>query len=225
MAQDKKKWFEVEIPILKMKAKLIGYSLADLNNRVIKLDLTRVLRGKSVEATVSIKVDKEKAEGDVSKLNLLGFFIRRMMRTNVDYVEDSFSAETLDSTMKVKPFMITRKKVTSEVRKALRIESRKYLEEYFKDKTSEEIFLDILNNKLQKSLSLKLKKVYPLALCEIRMIFIESRKEGVKINRVRTPETPEVVERSQIEEIEQELAEKAEKMQESKAEEASEKAE
>ncbi len=31
-------------------------------------------------------------------------------------------------------------------------------------------------NKLQKELSLKLKKIYPLALCEIRHFSIESEK-------------------------------------------------
>ncbi len=224
MAVEKKKWFEVEIPLLEMKVKLIGYSISDLNNRFVKLDLTRQLRGKSIEATVNIKVNKEKAEGEITKLNLLGFFIRRMMRTNIDYVEDSFSAESLDSIFQVKPFLITRKKVTSEVRKALRNEARKYLEEYFKDKTGEEILLDILNNKTQKSLSLKLKRIYPLALCEIRAISLEKKKEGVKIERVKKAKPEELAqEKSQIEEIEEELAEKAEKESEESEEPVKEK--
>ena len=36
----------------------------------------------------------------------------------------------------------------------------------------EEIFSDLLSGKFQKTLSLKLKKIYPLSLCEIKDIYI-----------------------------------------------------
>ena len=209
MATEKKKWFNVEIPLLRTSIKLIAYSIEELNGRTVKLDLTRALRGKSMEAIVKITSDKEKAEGTVAELNLLGFFIRRMMRNNISYVEDSLSLDTLDSIMRIKPFLITRKRVTRAVRKALREGAKNYLVEYFKDRTSEDIFSDIASNKLQKSLSLKLKKVYPLALCEIRMAAIEKRKPGVFIDRVKkaSPQDIEASEpKSQIEEIEAELA-------------------
>ncbi|MBU4086779.1 MAG: hypothetical protein KKB21_04360 [Nanoarchaeota archaeon] len=210
MAQDKKKWFDVEIPLLRMKIKLIAYSIEELDNRTVKLDLTRILRGKSLEAIVKIKVKDEKAEGEVSELNLLGFFIRRMMRNNISYVEDSLSLDCLDSVMRIKPFLITRKKVTRAVRKALRDAAKKYLEDYAKESTSEDIFQDIASNKIQKNLSGKLKKVYPLALCEIRMSKIEKIKEGVSIEktRIKKAKPEEIEEKSQIEEIEEELEKK-----------------
>jgi len=232
MALEKKKWFDVEIPLLRMKVKLIAYAIEELNGRTIKLDLTRVLRGKSLEAIVKIKVIDGRAEGTVSELNLLGFFIRRMMRNNISYVEDSFSLETLDSTMRLKPFLITRKRVTRAVRKALRDTAKTYLEEYAKDATSEEIFQDIASNKIQRSLSAKLKKVYPLAMCEIRMSKVESMKEGVIIEKTRVKKArPEDIEenepKSQIEEIEEELAgrEETETEEKTQAEETEEKTE
>lgn len=210
---EKKKWFEVDIPLLKTKVKLIAYSIEELNKRTIKLDLTRQLRGKSIEAIIQVEADNEKAIGSVTRLNLLGFFIRRMMRANIDYVEDSFSCDCIDSVLRIKPFLITRKKVTRAVRKALRENAKKYIEEYAKDRGTEDIFYDIISNKLQKSLSLKLKKVYPLALCEIRQAYIEKLKEGVKIEKLTTKKAaPEQLEeeqeKSQIEEIEEELRKK-----------------
>ena len=66
--------------------------------------------------------------------------------------------------------MLTRKHVSRSIRKTLREATRKYLEAYVKVRTLEEVFSDITTNKLQKELSLKLKKIYPLALCEIRII-------------------------------------------------------
>jgi ribosomal protein S3AE len=44
---------------------------------------------------------------------------------------------------------------------------------YAKGKTSEKIFEDILKNSIQKELSFKLKKIYPLSLCEIRIFKIK----------------------------------------------------
>ena len=40
-------------------------------------------------------------------------------------------------------------------------------------KKAEEIFDDILKGNIQKPLSMKLKKIYPLSLCEIRILKIE----------------------------------------------------
>jgi len=185
MAQEKKKFFEVEIPLIRQKIKLIAYEISQLNNRTVKLDLTRMLRGQNIEALIKIKVEDEKAVGKIKKLSVLGFFIRRMMRKSISYIEDSFSAECSDSILRLKPFLITRKKVTRAVRTALRNEANRYLKEYARDKPAEEIFSDIINSKLQRALSLKLKKIYPLALCEIREIRIEKEKEGIKVEKIK----------------------------------------
>jgi ribosomal protein S3AE len=101
------------------------------------------------------------------------YFLKRMVRKGTNYVEDSFSTEAKDSQIKIKPFLITRRKVSRAVRKALREKAKKEIISYVKTKTTNEIFEDILENTLQKSLSLKLKKIYPLSTCEIRVIRVE----------------------------------------------------
>ena len=106
------------------------------------------------------------------------------MRGGISYVEDSFKAESKDSVMIVKPFLITRKKVVREVRKALRNKTKEIILAEFKNKDLEEIFSDILSGSFQKSLSLRLKKIYPLAFCDIRVLKIEKRFENVKIEKV-----------------------------------------
>lgn len=185
MAQERKKFFEVEIPLIRTKIKLMAHEISQLNNRNVKLDLTRMLRGQSMEALIKIIVEENKARGKIARLTVLGFSIRRMMRKSISYVEDSFSAESLDSFLRIKPFLITRKKVTRAVRTALRNEANKYLKEYAKENSTEKIFSDIINNQLQRALSLKMKKIYPLALCEIREIKIEKEKEGVKLEKLK----------------------------------------
>jgi len=181
MATIRKKFHEIEIPELKTKVKAYASNLESLNNKTIKLDLTRLLRGKSLEATIKIKIEKDKAIGSIIKLSLLNFYIRRAMRKSTSYVEDSFLTEAKDVIVKIKPFLITRKKVSRAVRKTLRETSKEFLINYLKSKKIEEVFYDITSNKLQKTLSLKLKKIYPLALCEIKQISIEKNKQEPKL--------------------------------------------
>lgn len=173
----KKGFFEVNVPLTSTKISLYGESLEQLNGRVIRLDLTRSLKGKSLEVKFKVKLDKDKLVGEPVSVELFQSYIRRMMRKGVDYVEDSFIVECKDVSALVKPFMITRNRVSREVRKTLRNEAKKFLVNHLKSRTSEEIFSEISANRIQKELSLKLKKVYPLALCEIRHFSLIKPKE------------------------------------------------
>lgn len=177
MAILKKKFFEVEIPLTNSSVELLAYSIDALDKRTVKLDLTRQLRGKSIEAVFQVRVKDKKAVAEPVKLTLLPFFIRRMIRRSISYVEDSFSAECKDAWIRIKPFLITRKRVSRKIRKALNKEAKNWLVDYVKSKTYKDIFSEIIGNRLQKSLSLKLKKIYPLALCEIRVLKVEKLKE------------------------------------------------
>jgi ribosomal protein S3AE len=169
----KKKFFEIEIPLVGEKFEAQANSVQELNNKTIKLDLTRELRGKSVEVIFSIKVEDSKATGIPKKLTLLPFFIKHMLHTGIDYVDDSFVCESRESKIKIKTFFITRKKVSRQVRKTLRNSARNWLTDYSKEKTNNELFQEILSNTFQKPLSLKLKKIYPLAICEIKSLEIK----------------------------------------------------
>jgi len=169
----RKKFQEVEIPIINSNVEIIGNSLEELKDKLLKLDLTRQLRGKSLEAVFKISIMNNKLIANPVKIKLMPYFIRRMIRKRISYVEDSFLAKSQDSLIIVKPFLITRKRVSRAVRKALRNRARNWLEDYLSQKTDSEIFNDIFSNKLQKPLSLVLKKTYPLSLCEIRILEIK----------------------------------------------------
>ncbi len=178
MAQLKKKkrFFDVEMPIINKETQLFAEDISELNGKFIKYDLTRALRGKSVLIQLKVVVNDGKASAIPRELVLMPYFIRRMIRKGTDYVEDSFSAECKDAQLRIKPFLITRRKVSRAIKKGLREKAREELINYLKDKPSEKIFESILKNKLQKDLSLILKKIYPLSLCEIRMIKVEKEK-------------------------------------------------
>ena len=104
------------------------------------------------------------------------YFLKRMVRKGTNYVEDSFLVNCKNAQIRIKPFLITRRKVPRVVRKALRFKAKEELTKYIEDKKSEELFEGMVNNQIQKSLSLKLKKIYPLSLCEIRVFKVEKER-------------------------------------------------
>ncbi len=172
-AKRKKRFFDVDMPILRKETQLQAYELKDLDRKLIKYDLTRILKGKSILLQLKVKVKGEKATSVPRELKLLSYYLRRMIRKGTNYVEDSFSTNCKNAQIRIKPFLITRRKVSRAVRKALRERVKEELVKYVKTKNSEEIFEEVLKNQLQKTLSLKLKKIYPLSLCEIRTLKVE----------------------------------------------------
>ena len=170
----KKKFFEVSVPLISTKMHVYGYSPEDFNGKTIKIDMTRSLRGKGLELKVRIASENEKLQGALQNLNLFQSYIRRIIRKGTDYVEDSFEVESREHILRIKPFLITRKRVSRAIRKAIRESTRKYLEGKTKVMATKEIFSDIITNKIQRDIAQKVKKIYPLALCEIRQLNVVS---------------------------------------------------
>jgi ribosomal protein S3AE len=166
----KRKFYDVRVPFTTTKVHLYGSSLEQFENNVIKLDLTRNLRGKNLELRARVKKVGQELESDPISLELLPSFVRRMIRKGSDYVEDSFEIECKDGMLRVKPFLLTRKKVSRAIRNELRVTARKFIESHFKIRTTHELFSEMMANKIQRELFAKLKKIYPLSLCEIRVI-------------------------------------------------------
>jgi len=175
---EKRSFFDVETSATASKISLYAASAEDLNGRIVTIDLTRNLRGKGFEMKLRIKNEAGKLTGEPVCLQLVGSYVRRMMRKGSDYVEDSFYAESKDGKILVKPYLITRHKVSRGVRKALRNLTKETLLAHIATRKFKDVFNEITTNKIQKDLSVKLKKIYPLALCEIRVLeLVESSRK------------------------------------------------
>ena len=199
----KKGFYDVEVPLTALKVSLYGISNEQFEGRTINLDLTKSLRGRSLELKMKIKNEDGKLKAFPIKANLAGSYIRRSMRRGIDYVEDSFKTNCRDAITVIKPFFITRRRVSRSVRQNLRSNAKKYIESYLKIRTTKELFSDIIANKLQKGLALKLKKVYPLAMCEIRAFEILREKplEEIKEDeRKKLIEENDALEKARFEE-------------------------
>lgn len=175
----KKSFFEVNSDITAAKIHLYASSAEELDGKIVKIDLTRSLRGKSIELRLKVRMKEKELIGEPIALELAGSYIRRAFRKGADYVEDSFVCDCKDVGVLIKPFMLTRNKVSRAVRRRIRTVAKDYLIGYLKNRAAKEIFTEIMTNKIQKELSLKLKKIYPLAMCEIRIFEILGSKDDV----------------------------------------------
>jgi ribosomal protein S3AE len=215
----RKKFVEVRLPLIKENVSLLG-TPESLIGQTIKLDLTRKLRGKSLEIVFKI-YNNEGLYGLPKRLEILKFFIRRVMRKRASYVEDSFKTKCKDVEVLVKPFLVTRKKVSRAIRNNLRNVFRESIIEYIKEKSYLDICEELLTGELQKAMLPKLKKVYPLSFSDLRVfetlecekIEFVYKKEEIK-KEVEIKEKEKKVEEPETtieEEVEKEITKEAKK--------------
>jgi len=191
---ERKKYIEAQIPILDSGFRVLG-TPESLDKKTIKLDLTRQLRGKGLTMTFRLFNDEGKLVGVPNKMELATSYIRKMMRKRSDYVEDSFKAQCADIRVIVKPLLITRKRVSRAVRKNLRNTAREFLLEYLKENDFNEVCQKLLEGTLQKTLLPRLKKVYPLSFCDIR-VFETKEIEKIDLRKASEREIGGEVEES-----------------------------
>ena len=221
-AKKKQKFFNVEIPLIGKEAQLFAYTLDEIAGRNIVYDLTRLLRGKNAILTAKVEVNGDKAIAVPKEFRILPYFMKKMVRKGTNYVEDSFVTPCKDGQVIIKPFLITRRKVSRAVRKALREKAREILIEYAKGKTAYELFDELVQSQLQRPLSLKLKKIYPLSLCEIRVLGV-TNSSNKNHEKAETPSSKAVLEKT--EEVKEEKPKKKVEKKTKKKEEVKEKEE
>ncbi len=175
MAGEKKKIWDIEVPLLRKDFAALAISKEQLEGKFLKLDLSRIIKGKNMDASLKISLKDDKLLADFYSLLIIQSSIKRMIRKGTSWIEDSFITNSKDNLkMQIKPFMITKKKVSRSLKNALRKASRELLLDYVSKKNSQEMFSSIISGKLQREMSSKLKKIYPLSNFEIRVCKIKS---------------------------------------------------
>lgn len=210
---ERKKYIEVKVPFLGESLRVLG-TPEELHNKTIKLDLTRKLRGKGLTMKLRIFNQEGKLFAIPNSLILASSYIRRMMRKRTNYIEDSFQVRCSDIRVTFKPHLITRKKVSRVVRKNLRNTTKDFIIEYCKERKYMTVCQEIYDGTMQKTLLPKLKKVYPLSFCDIR-VFETKELQKIDIqNAIALPET----EFQDIQEVSEEEVEEEENEEESEEE-------
>ena len=209
--QIKKKFFQVEIPILRKTIELYGQTISDFNNQTIKLNLASELHGKALDTKFKITIENEKATASPTELKLLSSYLKRTTRKGTDYTETSLITEGKEQKIKIKTIAVTRKRVTRKVLASLSKLTKQELEDYLKQKDFETVFNEILSSKLQKQLMTTLKKIYPLNAFEVKYFGIyekeeyDESKEALKEEQEK--ETKKLEEKQALEEQKEEKTE------------------
>ena len=75
----RKRFFNVEIPLINRETQLQAYEINELEGRFMKYDLTRMLRGKSMLLSLKVSVNDEKAIAIPRGIQLMPYFLKRMV--------------------------------------------------------------------------------------------------------------------------------------------------
>lgn len=95
--------------------------------------------------------------------------VRKTMRRGKEKIEDSYELITQDGVhVIIKPLLLTKNRTTGAVLANLRKTAKINLTKMVTVTTFENLLLELVNHRLQRTLSDSLKKIYPLSTCEIK---------------------------------------------------------
>lgn len=176
--QKKKRWFNI-LASPEFRNVVIGetpsFAPESLVGRSIRVNLMTLTRDpKKQNFSLSFKVREVKgsdAHTELAKYEMGTVHIKRVVKRGKDKVDDSFVVTTNDNIkMRVKPLLITKSKVQHSVLTSLRKVSKEFIENDARGKSCSDFWVGVLSSDLQRSMRGALKKIYPLALVEIRML-------------------------------------------------------
>ncbi len=177
LKQKKKVWYEIIAP-REFNSLSIGETMSfnpdSLIGRKINLNLmslTRNIKKQNMRVKFEIKQVKDgKALTELVSYNLIPAYVKRVVRTGRSKVGDSMQYSTKDGVkVKVKPLVLTKNIVTRSIVKSLRKESRKFLKEFTEKQDYDGFVSSVLSYGIQRNLRDYLKKICPIAICEIRV--------------------------------------------------------
>lgn len=179
----KKKWIKLYAPALFKHQELGETYVADNKlaiGKTISVNLMNLTRDpKKQNVYVSFKVTglkKEGAETEFFRYKLSNSAVKRFVRRNKDKVEDSFDVKTTDKKLRIKPIIITRNKVSKPTQTDIRKKARDYIL-YKLSKQKIDVFAgDLINKKFQKGLTDVLRKISPIAVSEVRDVYVKEEK-------------------------------------------------
>ena len=169
---------------------VIGKTLASDPNSLIGrtlvvnlMSLTDNVKSQSINVKFRInKVEKDNAHAIIIGYEMVPPSVKRVVRRGRDRIDLSSSCITSDKIkVRVKPLLITKSKSKGSVLTTLRRTTSKLLKKYISSKKYNEFVKELINHKLQDNIKSQLNKIYPLRICEIRVMEIEKTKE-VKTN-------------------------------------------
>lgn len=189
----KKKWVGILAPKL-FNEQFIGESyvgdVQELVGRKVTVSLM-ILTNDPQKQTINVTFKIIGTKNDTAKTEFVGYKMlpaaaKKLMRRQRNKIEDSFIVESKDKKIiRIKSMLITRGKTTGSVLTAIRQLQKAYLAKTISQNDAEGLIREITQKKTQHGMYQLLKRLHPMAACEIKQLELiphEKIKElGLKI--------------------------------------------
>jgi len=194
----KKRWFPILAPKILGEREIGESYVTDPNNlvgRVIPCNLmivTNDIKHQNTTMKFLIKEIKDnKALTEQVYYELTPNLLRRLMRRGKDRIDESFAAKTADNIdIRIKLFVLTNSSAKSSILAKLRNKLKEATAEIISKNKYDDIFDGVIRKKVQKDILEKVKKIFPIKICEVRIL----KKETKEIIKEKKPEPKKVEE-------------------------------
>lgn len=178
LIKKKRKWYKI-LGSQEFNRPEIGETLSSNPNLILNKrtqvylnSLTNDPKNQNIKLIFSVnKIENDIAYSELVRYELVPAFIRRVVKRDRDKIDDSFIAETKDNLkVRIKPIVMTRNVAKGIIVTKLRKEIRENLLRNIKTFDYSELLMNTINHSIQNSLRDSIKKIYPIASCEIRIL-------------------------------------------------------
>ncbi|MEM4240232.1 MAG: hypothetical protein QXM31_01275 [Candidatus Woesearchaeota archaeon] len=173
---------------------------ADPAGRRVSVSLM-TLTGDPQRQNIHITFEVTKKENNQLLTKTVGFMIvpaavRKMMRRARERIDDSFVVKSKDGiAVRVKPVLITRGRAKSSVMKDMRSQMRIFVARSLAGIAFLDFIKELVAHRFQRQLQDALRKIYPLQVCELRDVHIETSEKGLKNILAAPPAAPKPAEK------------------------------
>ena len=174
----KKKWYTI-LASSEFNKQVIAETISSdpksLIGRTIKfslMNLTREIKHQNIKIIFSINsVNENNALTEVVGYELVPSFIKRITRTGREKIDDVNTYETKNNIKLVlKLLIMTKSKTKRSILSNLRHKSKEFLTAKIQKQDYSELITSLITYTLQKELKSTLSKIYPVAVCDVRVL-------------------------------------------------------
>ncbi len=197
----KKKWHRILAPRMFNEA-VLGETPAlepdMLIGRTVSVNLASLTKDMKRQGTnVLFEVDNVKGDtaySHIKKLEITYSSIRRQVRRGRNRIDDSFIIKTKDGKdVAIKPFFLTTTMANNSVNTAIRKKAKEFLKNYTVNLSYDALCSDIISNRLQKTMRSEINKIFPVRMCDIRVLEVMGKVEAAA-EEAKPEEKPEAKE-------------------------------
>lgn len=193
-----KAWYKIHAPKV-FNETLIGEAIASnpesLKGRIIETQYNK-LSGELTKHHLKSKVKITKIEGDNAYTELISYeisrpFLQRLIRRRMTKIDDVIDMKLKDKDVRIKYLALTVYKANSSQAISLRHALKEELRKTFKGMDMDTLIINLALNKLQRQVSNKIKKIFPMRFLDIRKVELLKPKKAskIKIKEKKSKET------------------------------------